>query len=68
MIALIDGFLWLLWIYLLIGAVFGIYFVLRGAAKLDDGISEAPWHTRLIIYPGSVLLWIILVGKLMKSK
>ncbi len=55
-------------LYLAIGVVFSIWFVFAGAAKLDEGVPKAPWHFRLIILPGSILLWVPLFIKLLKHK
>jgi hypothetical protein len=55
-------------VYILIGIVFGIWFVLRGATKLDEGVKGTPWHFRLILFPGSVLIWSVLTYKLLIKK
>ena len=68
MIAVIDIFLMVLGIYMAMGVAFGIYFVLVGAVKLDDGVKGTPWHFRLLLFPGSVLLWSVLLTKLLKSR
>ncbi|MBV6645797.1 MAG: hypothetical protein KI790_10130 [Cyclobacteriaceae bacterium] len=65
---LTDSFLLSLGIYLLLGTAFSIYFVFAGANRLDPGVKDAPWHFRLIIWPGSVLLWVTLLTKLLKKK
>ena len=61
---LVDAF----FIYLAIGVLFGIWFVVKGAAKLDDGVKDTPWHFRAILFPGSVLIWSILILKLVNKK
>ncbi len=67
-IQIVDFFLIGLAIYLFLGFVFAVFFVLKGAAKLDAGVRAAPWHFKLIIFPGSMLLWIVLLIKLQKRK
>ena len=54
-------------VYVLIGIVFGIYFVTKGITRLDKEAAGSPWHFRLMVYPGAVLLWSILLIKLVKS-
>lgn len=68
MIATVDIFLTVLTVYLLIGVLFGFYFVIAGAKKLDEGVEGTPWHFKLIIFPGSVLLWIVLIFKIIQKK
>ena len=57
----------LFYIYLLIGLVFAIWFVNRGAAKIDQGVKEANWKLRLLLLPGSAALWPILLRKVLNS-
>ena len=61
-----KSFIYALFIYFLIGAFFGLYFIFGGVKKLDPGMHKVSFFTRLIIYPGSVCLWIILLFKLLK--
>ena len=61
---LIDAF----FIYLTIGVVFTIWFLLKGAVELDEGVEHTPWHFKLLLVPGSILLWVILVYKLTTKK
>ncbi len=68
MVNVINTFIELFFGYFLIGALFGVWFVLKGAAKLDEGVKGAPWHFRLVLFPGSCLLWPVLVYKLIKKK
>jgi hypothetical protein len=51
--------------YWLVGAVFGLYFVIWGAARLDHDAEAMTWQMRLILLPGSVALWPLLLGKLL---
>lgn len=62
----VDIFLWFLVAYLSIGVLFSIYFITKGAGLIDDGIDQTPWHFKAIIIPGSILLWIVLLLKIMK--
>lgn len=59
----IDGF----FLYLVIGLLFSIWFVLKGAKMLDDGMLGTPFHLKLILIPGSILLWLPLTIKLLRK-
>ena len=56
------GFL-LLGIYLIIGFVFAIFFVWKGAAKMDHNVVDTSIWFRLLIFPGSIAFWPILLKK-----
>ncbi|WP_299674207.1 hypothetical protein [uncultured Dokdonia sp.] len=53
-------------IYLAIGLVFGIYFFIRGAAQLDELIKDSKWTVRLLLVPGAIGLWPLLLSRLLK--
>ena len=50
--------------YCLLGAIFGLYFVSWGAARLDPDAHEMPVMLRLLLWPASVALWPLLLRKL----
>ena len=54
--------------YWLLGTVFGLYFVSWGAARLDDEAKTMSWPVRLLLLPGSIALWPLLLGKLLKRR
>lgn len=66
MIYAIDIFLGVLATYLTLGVLFSIYFYVKGSSKIDEGVKGTPWHFKLIIFPGVVLFWTVLMKKLMK--
>lgn len=68
MVTLIDLFLRFSLIYLIIGFVFALYFLRWGLGRLDSGAREAKWSFKLLILPGSVVLWPVLIVKLIMSK
>ncbi len=53
--------------YLGVGAVFGLYFVSRGAARIDPAAHQLPILLRLLLWPASVALWPVLLPKLWKA-
>lgn len=48
-------------VYFGIGVLFAIYFFSKGAAKIDPLISESKWTVRLLLVPGAIGLWPILL-------
>ena len=55
------------YLYLLLGLLFGVWFVFRGVQKLDAGMEGARWPLRLLLLPGSVGLWIVLLFKYLRK-
>jgi len=55
-------------LYLLAGAVFAIFFLTKGITKIDSGTHGAGWGFRLIILPGTIVLWPVLFRKWVKTK
>ncbi len=51
------------YLYLAVGLVFGCWFVLRGVHRVDAKMQSASWILRLMILPGSLLLWPLLLRK-----
>ena len=52
-------------IYLLAGLLFAIPFVLKGMNRIDEGTHGATWGFRLIIIPGTIVFWPLLLRKWM---
>lgn len=59
----IDILLFSVLIYLILGLIYSVYFYVSGAAKVDEGTQGTPWHFKLIIFPGVVLFWSVLLLK-----
>jgi len=49
--------------YFLIGVLYAMYFVFRRVNKIDSGAVHANWKFRLLLVPGSTLLWPYLILK-----
>jgi hypothetical protein len=45
------------------GSVFALAFVVRGAAALDDAARGASFGFRVVIFPGAVVLWPLLLAR-----
>ena len=54
-------------VYLLCGIVFSILFVLVGVAKLDPHAVHGSWGFRVLIIPGTILLWPLLAQRWLKG-
>ena len=61
-----EVFLILIGIYLLCGLVFAVPFALVGVSRIDPHASHGTWGFRLLIMPGTILLWPLLVRRWMK--
>jgi hypothetical protein len=54
-------------IYLVAGLLFSIPFILKGVSKIDEGARGATWGFRLIIIPGTMIFWPLLLKKWMAT-
>lgn len=53
--------------YLLAGLIFAVAFLNKGAAKIDESAKGIAWKTKLLLFPASVALWIVLLRKWKKN-
>lgn len=65
---LLDYVVGIFYGYLLIGAVFGVYFISLGAARIDPDAHGMPILLRLLLWPASVALWPLLLRKILSQK
>lgn len=49
--------------YLVAGLVFAIYFLIGGVTRIDEGAKDSNWRFRLIILPGTIVFWPVLLKK-----
>ena len=54
--------------YVVIGAVFATWFVVRGANALDAAAGASGRGFRVLIFPGAVLLWPYLANKVARGR
>lgn len=54
-------------LYLLIGLVFYIPFIRKGVHTFDEGVASAPFFMKVLIFPGTVALWPLLLRKWRKA-
>jgi len=64
----IATFLTILALYFGMGLLFGLYFMLLGATKIDSIMTDSKKKVRLLLFPGVVATWPFLLGKLFKSQ
>lgn len=64
----ISIFLTALGIYFFIGILFGLYFIFSSAPKIDPLLASSKKMVRLLLMPGVVITWPILLIKLFKHK
>ncbi len=67
MLIIIEIFVNLLLGYFIFGLLFGIYFFIKGAFKLDELIIESKWTVRLLLLPGAIGLWPLLLMKIIRK-
>lgn len=63
----INIFLIILGSYFTIGILFGLYFLFKGATKIDPLMHNTKKKVRFLVFPGVVATWPFLIGKLFKS-
>jgi hypothetical protein len=55
-------------VYLAAGFLFAIPFVIKGVTQIDEGAIGSAWGFRLIILPGAIVFWPLLLKKWIKAK
>lgn len=51
----------LIQVYAMLGIVFGLAFVARGAGRIDPLARDETWGSRVLIFPGAAALWPLLL-------
>jgi hypothetical protein len=55
-------------LYLLFGFLFAIPFVIKGVTVIDpDGAHGTTWGFRLVIIPGTIVFWPVLLKKWLRA-
>ena len=60
---MIAALLILLGVYLICGLVFALPFALFGVGKIDPHATHGSWGFRLLIIPGTMALWPLLLRR-----
>ncbi|MEP6596873.1 MAG: hypothetical protein ABJA71_13050 [Ginsengibacter sp.] len=50
-------------VYLFAGVIFTIFFQAKGISKIDEGVHGSSIGFRIIIIPGCILFWPVLLKK-----
>ncbi len=66
--AVINIFLTILAIYFALGLLFALYFIFAGASKVDPLLKESRWVVRLLLTPGCIAVWPLLLINLFRAK
>jgi len=62
------GLVTVLQIYLGLGVVFALPFLLRGIERIDPAARGTGWGFRLIVLPGAVALWPWLLARWLRGQ
>lgn len=55
--------LWIAAAYLLCGVIFAVPFVIAGVGRIDPHAQHGSWGFRILIAPGTILLWPLLASR-----
>ena len=61
--ALANGIVTVAGVYLLLGVVFAVPFVLKGVNRLEPSAAQGTRGFRLLILPGAIALWPLLLRR-----
>lgn len=59
----ITYMLWLFLLYISLGIIFCIAFLIKGIDTIDENVPGSSWGFKIIIIPGVILLWPALLKK-----
>lgn len=68
MLTIISVFLAALAIYFALGLLYGLYFILSGATKIDPLLKNSKKGIRLQLLPGIIATWPFFIKKGFKTK
>lgn len=55
-------------VYLLLGLIFSVVFIIKGIHKIDDTAASTGLGFKLILIPGITVFWPVLLNKWRKAK
>ena len=64
---MVDILMIIVLIYLTLGVLFVIPFLLKGLTKVDEGAHGGTIGFKIIIIPGVIVFWPVLLSKWMRS-
>jgi len=59
--------IWIVEIYILCGILFAVPFIIKGVTEVDEGTHGTKLGFRLIIIPGTIMFWPLLLSKWIKN-
>ncbi|MDA0322400.1 MAG: hypothetical protein O2923_06740 [Verrucomicrobia bacterium] len=68
MVEIISWSIRLAGLYLVAGLIFAVPFTLKGAAAIDPTARGGSWGFKLLIIPGTVVLWPLLARRWMLGR
>jgi hypothetical protein len=63
-----EGFWAVLAVYLAVGVLSTTFIAIKGLERIDAGARDMPWSARLLILPGLLALWPLMLLKCLKQK
>lgn len=54
-------------LYLAVGLFFAVAFAFRGVDRLDPAVRDSGWGFRLLLLPGAMFFWPLLLWKWIKT-
>jgi hypothetical protein len=60
--------LWMAAAYVAIGVLVGLPFIVIGLGRIDPAAKAAPWTFRILVLPGVVALWPLLMRRWLTSR
>lgn len=63
-----EGLVAVLAVYVAAGALVATVIAAKGLARIDAGEHGMPWSARLLILPGLVALWPLMLVKCLRQK
>ena len=67
-LAFMEGLVLGLGVYFAIGFVVALAFSLRGMGKIDPAARGAGWGFRVLVFPGLMGLWPLMVGRWLQGE
>ena len=55
-------------VYLLLGVVFAVVFVIFLAPRVDPGAADSSWGFRIMVIPGLTLLWPLMLHRVLRTQ
>ena len=64
----VEILVYLFYTYLGLGLIFSIWFVFAGVNRVDTGMQGVKWIMRLMLIPGTMALWPLMLKKYLNAR